>query len=770
MRLLISLQRYDGTMKRKIIISALYALIIMLCISILGLIFIPLLYWGSFSSSPLNIWHEEKSLTRLEELQNMGPKDILTDIWGEIKFKFHREFALFKVRQQKLYAKTTKHAFQVFRDGTWQDFFVKGVNIGAALPGKWFTEFPRNEQIYLDWLEKIGQMQANSIRVYTLLPPEFYRALLYYNIKHPHAPLWLFQEIWPEENPPGEDYLNPSYVEEYFQEIKYTVDAIHGKANIPERKGRAYGIYDSDVSPYVLGYLVGRELEPDEVIKTNQNNPGFSYTGEYLSSEKGAAPTEGWLAMNCDYVLRYEESTYGSQHPVAIVSWPTLDVLEHDAEWNELGLKSLEYNDKVSVNINHISTGNKIKAGFFGAYHIYPNYPDFMNNESKYDNYRDEEGRFRYGGYLKEFIETHTKYPALVAEFGLSTGMGNAHSNPDGYHHGGLTEKEQGQGIVRMMKAIRREGYAGGLIFEWMDEWAKKTWITEPFMIPYERHVLWHNVLDPEQNYGIYAFESLKNQGEEYIQKGSGVIRQISLSNDASFLYLDIELNRLPDFSREKILVGLDTYDRTKGEFRFAPDLNDTAPSGLEFLVDLSGVQNTKILVNPGYNIAKGKYSSVTAFQGVFEEIRPLINREKMTKDGRKIEAVYDDGSRLYYGDFIENSHNHWYIEGNTVHIRIPWGKLNVTDPSSLRVLDDSRNFSVLSRDQLQTIETTGILVSTLLVDREKHSTIDMLSTAEPYLWKGWDYPQYYARLKKVTILLRISLIHCRDAVVKKGD
>ena len=104
----------------------------------------------------------------------------------------------------------------------------------------------------------------NSIRIYTLLPPEFYNALDDYNTKHPEATLWLLQEIWPEENPEGQDYLQKAYVGEYFKEIGYVLDAIHGRASIPARKGRAYGTYTRDVSKHVLGYLVGRELEPDE--------------------------------------------------------------------------------------------------------------------------------------------------------------------------------------------------------------------------------------------------------------------------------------------------------------------------------------------------------------------------------------------------------------------------------------------------------------------------------------------------------------------------
>ncbi len=163
--------------------------------------------------------------------------------------------------------------------------------------------------------------------------------------------------------------------------------------------------------------------------------------------------------------------------------------------------------------------------------------------------------------------------------------MGCAHANPDGYHHGGLTEEEQGKGIVSNDEGYTPGRLCGGLIFEWMDEWAKKTWITEPFMIPYERHVLWHNTMGPEQNYGLCTVESADYTGEEHIQEADGVIKKISLGCDSTFLYLNFELARSRDFNRERLLIGLDTYDRARGEFRFAPDLETAVPGGMEFLI-----------------------------------------------------------------------------------------------------------------------------------------------------------------------------------------
>ena len=653
-----------------------------------------------------------------------------------------------------LMARTERNGFSVFQNGEWIDFFVKGVNIGSSIPGTWFTEFNRKEELYLDWFAQIAEMNANSIRIYTLLAPEFYSALAYFNQTNPQTPLWLYQEIWPEEEPLNGDYLAEEYDDAYKEEIRNVIDAMHGKATISERLYRAYGIYSTDVSPYIVGYLVGRELEPEEVISTNERNQGYSFDGKYLYTEKEAAPTEAWLAMCCDYTIAYESYTYGWQHPVGIVSWPPLDPKEHDSEWNATGNKELEYNDKISVDINAISVRDSFEAGFFGAYHIYPNYPDFMNNEAVYDAYEDEEGRFRYGGYLNEFIEGHKKYPALVAEFGLSTGMGNAHESPDGYNHGGLSETIQGEGTVRMMKAIQREGYAGGLIFEWTDEWAKKAWTTEPYIIPYERNPIWHNAMDPEQNYGIIAMEADSLKSKPFIVSGQGVLNKMALYADEAYLSVYIDLTRELSYEKEYVLIGLDTYAPELGEQRYAPDINLQAPSGMEFLIEIKSKENASILVHPGYNTTTGTHRSYLSSTGSFERMNVLINKERTVKSGLKIEAVYNDVSVLKYGPFEKNSYYHWIEDGKRVEIRIPWALINFTDPSTMQVINDERVLYAPLRDELKTSTSEGLLVSALLVAVDSQdilSTIgvDFSENLARFRWDSWDLPSYQERQKE---------------------
>lgn len=664
------------------------------------------------------------------------------------------ENSIFTDNNINLVSRTNKNMIQIYKDGKWEDMFIKGVNLGIALPGKWFTDFPKQEKIYLDWFDSIGTMNANTIRVYTLMDPSFYRALLKYNDTHPDKKLWLLQEVWPEEHPLENNYLREDYTTAFYKEIEYAIDAIHGNLSLPERRGRAYGNYYADVSKYTLGFLVGRELEPEEVSATNKLNSYTEFKGEYIQA-LNASPTEVWLAKSCDHLLRYQSEKYAWQHPVAIVSWPTLDPLSHDSEWNKEGIP--EYNDKKSININHFELGEKTKSGFFGAYHIYPNYPDFMNNTLEYREYTDEQGILNYGGYLKEFIEYHTKYPALVAEFGLATGMGNAHHNPDGYHHGSMTEKQQGDGIVRMMKAIDRESYAGGLIFEWMDEWAKKTWTTEPFMIPYENHVFWHNAMDPEQNYGILAAESKKPETSQMSISGQNIFKKAEFSADASYVYIDLETKTPLDLNKEQLTIGLDTYAPEKGSIKYDSTLPLKSPTGMEFLIKFKN-GNAEILTIPEYNISRYSFASKLGSKGPFEKIMPITNKARITKDGTPIKEIRNDNSRLNKGAFNESFY-HWNQNGNMLHIRLPWTVLNITDPTSYQVLDDSGKYSDYPpRDTLKTSKTDGIRFSFVLSQSGNiYDTLpnDLTVSPAPFLWTTWGEPEYSWRLKESYFIIQ---------------
>ena len=93
----------------------------------------------------------------------------------------------------------------------------------------------------------------------------------------------------------------------------------------------------------------------------------------------------------------------------------------------------------------------------------------------------------------------------LVAEFGISTSRGVAHVQPEGWNHGGNDERRQGALLASMLNTIHEKGCAGGIVFEFMDEWFKATWSVAPLEIPFDRRRLWFNAESPEQSYGLFA-------------------------------------------------------------------------------------------------------------------------------------------------------------------------------------------------------------------------------------------------------------------------
>lgn len=693
-------------------------------------------------------------------------------------------------------ARTGERYFEIFDGSSWKAVTIKGVNIGTSLPGRWYTEFPADRNLYRTWLEEIAAMNANTIRLYTLLDPAFYAIFAEYNADPANEALWLIQEIWPDDLVPDLNLHHSAYKEAYKLEVDLAINALHGNADIPSRQYRAYGNYAADVSPYLLGILIGRELEPEEVTATNAANPGLNtYNGVYVQTAAGesASPTEVWLAELCDYVMQQSENLYGWQYPVGFVSWPTLDPLTHYTEWEADGTPG--YNDREVVNPHIFTKGLQNRAGFFGAYHIYPNYPDFMNNEPSFAEVSDDQGVFRYKGYLNQFMAIHPSYPALVAEFGISTSLNTAHLNPEGLNHGGLTEIDQGEMTVRMMQSIVDEGYAGGIIFEWTDEWAKKTWNTEPFMVPWERQVLWRNAMCPEQNYGIVSVEPAEPaaRGSEDLTsawlaanamesfnpvegKGAsfGKIRSIETGADEAFFYLAIGIESSSGgdapWQELGLAVGINMGFRDAGELLLPLSGLPELPQGAEFLLRIISEEEAELLAIPTYNRGLLTFNPEQSRGADFTPIVTLVNRERLTADGSYFPALYANESMLNFGHFNPSNRDysstaHWYYEAETgqVIVRLPWMLLNVSDPSAGILLHDSGSYTDLpARDELGSMQTEGLIFYAATYSKENEAVIDFEprrdnlfdQSVQPFLWNAWEEPQYRYRLKDSYLLI----------------
>ena len=134
-------------------------------------------------------------------------------------------------------ARTGARRFEVRQSGAWRPMWVKAVNFGAALPGKFPSEFPPDDGTYDSWIALTARMGANAVRVYTIHPPHFYRALAQWNAAHPDSALWLIHGVW-TESPPGkleDGYDDAHWNLEFRSEMHRVVDLLHGNAAIDAR-------------------------------------------------------------------------------------------------------------------------------------------------------------------------------------------------------------------------------------------------------------------------------------------------------------------------------------------------------------------------------------------------------------------------------------------------------------------------------------------------------------------------------------------------------
>lgn len=624
----------------------------------------------------------------------------------------------------------------------YRSLIFKGINLGSSPPGTFPGEiaYAIPAKMYENWINRMGEAGFNSIRIYTLHPPVFYEKLAEYNYRHSDNPLMLFQGIWLEEVEDASDLSSNDLftrTTSFGKEIHDVIDCINGNGNIAFRPGKAYGKYMSDVSQWTAGYIIGRELSPAEVTITNENHINLtSYTGSQFSIADATA-TEVFATRFLDEVVYYESKNYNVVRPVSISNWPTLDPLDHPTE-----LSGDE--DKESFDVTKIS-GRKEQAGLFASYHAYPYFPNFISNEPSYREYYDSEGPDSYLGYLYDLKSFYYDIPLIIAEFGVPSSWGSAHQSFSKMNHGGYSEQEQGEKNIRLLKNIINSGCGGGFMFGWIDEWFKPTWIvlyleafgtlSDNVMIPTRQ--LWHNLVSPEQNFGLISFD--EEVANDFVtlstDNQNGPIRKIESYHDNSYFYVSIESSGT--FSAgDTIMVAFDTYLKDTGESRL--------PNGMilsnrsEFLLSfVLGEGNAFHHITQSYDM-KGLTPRFDLSDHLVQSFKSTVTNGapwrlmQWINDGD--EVTTDDIGILPMkksNSFTDGKREAVVWSSGKIMIRMPWTLLYFHDPTQMKVIDGAEsedggyNYTVFTR------ESQGIAVSV-------YNKGVITSVTERYSWPSW--------------------------------
>lgn len=698
------------------------------------------------------------------------------------------------------FMKTDTDTIYMERGGEYEPFEIRGVDLGVGVPGEWATDFAIDQETYLRWFGMIQELGANTIRVYTILHDDFYNAFYAYNSMREQAgeePLWLLHGLWVDDysHNSHRDIYDEGLLPEMIQDGKTIIDIIHGRKFLLGEDGDGSGYYRHDVSPWVLGYILGVEWEASLVTYTNQTHyKETGYQGQYMAATEDASPFETALAQLGDELIAYESSRYKQQRLVAFSNWPTTDPFRYS-------LVTTTYRFKNAViNVEHIQPTKAFVSGYFASYHIYPYFPDYLQTEREAlaysqdelelifsknqvaamdhrlsllgapsvhdfltaEDYYDQRGRLNtYYAYLKAINNFHN-IPVVVSEYGVTTGRGRAQMDVNtGRSQGFITETEQGQYLVECYQDIMNAGSAGSCLFSWQDEWFKRTWNTlhavDLLNTPY-----WSDYQTNEQFYGLLTFDPGEEESVCYVDgdtsewtaddlvwQGQGL--ELSMKYDEKFLYFYAQGF---DPTGDALYIPLDITPKSGSTYCQNYDISLERPC--DFIIAIDGTDNSRLVVQERYEVLKAAYWESYYVLDPYinhpqRDSPNFVNIDLAMKLGGIVPSLdpskptgetYETG-KLRYGSANPQSANFdsladFCFAGRGVEIRIPWQLLNFSNPSEMMIHDDYYEHYGIENRSIE-----ELYVGAVLAGGEERVRMS------PFALKGWGKTVTFHERKK---------------------
>lgn len=610
----------------------------------------------------------------------------------------------------------------------YEPFEIKGVNMGSGEPGDWSTDFDIDKKTYLRWFHYIKEMGANTIRVYTVQQDVFYKAFYEFNQNNPD-PLYLIHGVWVNDyiQNSHRDAYDRDFYDVFLENCKTMIDVIHGnkKISLGRMASAGSGNYLKDISPWVIGYILGVEWEDLTVAYTDDTYAGqeryTSYQGKYLYTSAEATPFETMLCRVGDKVIEYGSKRYKTQKLVAFSNWPTTDPFDYPERIRDFFMKC------ASVDVEHIKAGDAFLSGQFVSYHVYPYYPDYLDYIDDWTpfgigdpaEYIAENGnRNTYRAYLSMLTSYHTM-PVVISEFGVSTGRGMAQRDANlNRNQGNMSEKEQGQALVDCYEDIKASGCAGSCVFTWQDEWFKRTWNTM-YAVDLTRTPYWSDYQTNEQYFGLLSFDPGKEESVCYVdgdisdwEEKDRVIENgnlsLSVQYDEKFIYFLVEK---PGYDPENDVLYIPVDLTPQSGSAYCKEQNLLLGRPADFLIVLDGKENSRILVQERYEALRSTYAKQVydfdpyATGNVPDVDSPLFVPVHMIlqtataliyNDNQAMAETYETGA-LRYGNANPQSPDFdsladYIINGDFVELKLPWQLLNFADPSRMLIHDDYYN------------------------------------------------------------------------------
>lgn len=607
---------------------------------------------------------------------------------------------------------------QILSGGQFEPFVVKGVVLESAKPGAFSTDFTVSREEYLRWFRQIQEMGANTVRIQTILNDTFYNAFYEYNTKN-EQPLYLIQELWVT------DYANDAYFDAYdsqfgdklLEDGYSAVDIVHGRKNQPTGKVQGSGTYRKDISRWVLGYVLGVSWEERTIAYTDHKNAGMSpYEGEYYQAGEEATPFENLMARIMDQMTAYESKKYKEQRLISFASSPETDPFEYIYDIQS------QLEKYVKLDIEHIRATERVISGCFASYRMFDYLPDFSEYLAPEEKLRlehclkDLDTDAAYSGYLELLGRYHT-VPVLINGYGFSSSRGSEKiSSVSGTRKANLTEKEQGEALVRVYRDVRKAGLCGAVISSWQDVWAQRGFNTmyavDVTQLPY-----WHDVQTADTGYGLLAFEAGKeavcsvdgdNSEWENLQPAAqnGEYR-VYVQYDCQYLYLFVENVRIPE--EHTIYIPFDLTPRTGSRVMKGKNLEFDREA--DFVLCLKDKHNSRLMVQRRYEVLRAGYLKDTQFLDPYVEVpdadTPVFRRIYLLLRSEKTGLYeYENGERVKKAAEVFETGLFTYGDANPQHedyhsladfcsgeqgteIRIPWQLLNFYNPSKMQIHDD---------------------------------------------------------------------------------